>query len=307
MANDTQSNSNDDDVLAQLYKAGATDIPPVSLDNKILDYATSAKKSSHVGSHFGGGWKVPLSMAACLVLVFGILVQVDQSSQLLEVPPIPELVIPNESNNLKLDQQTTVMDSIEAEEDSSAIDGRLMDDSFVDDTAAGSQEITIQSKEKALKKVQPEMTRERIQLEKQIIEPSKAEKNIPIETKQPTEPNRNAASKHREVESSEGFANKPESIQKQTQEPLRAEPALGETMQRSVTEDLMQNQPTPDSPADNEVKSAQEYAPIPVEDWLLMIEKLIARKDYAEAARQLQKFKQAHPKINVEDLDAKIP
>ena len=51
----------------------------------------------------------------------------------------------------------------------------------------------------------------------------------------------------------------------------------------------------------------QEFAPIPVEDWLLMIEKLIARKDYAEAARQLQKFKQVHPKVNVEDLDAKIP
>ncbi len=38
-----------------------------------------------------------------------------------------------------------------------------------------------------------------------------------------------------------------------------------------------------------------------------MIEKLIAKKDYAEAARQLQKFKQTHPKVNVEDLDSKIP
>ena len=306
MANDTH-NSKDDEVLAQLYKAGATDMPPVSLDNEILKYAGNAKKSSHVGSHFGGGWKVPLSMAACLVLVFGILVQLDQSNQLLEVPPIPELDSPNESKDLKLDQPTTVMDNIEAEEDSSALNGKLMDESFVDDTAAGSQEITIQSKEKALKKVQPEITRERMKLEEQVIEPSKAQKRTPIETNQPMEPNRNTSSKHKEAESSVGFADKPKSIQKQTQEPVRAEPALGETMQRSETEDLMQNQHAPAIPADNEVKSAQEYATIPVEDWLLMIEKLIARKDYAEAARQLQKFKQAHPKVNVEDLDAKIP
>ncbi len=306
MANDTH-NSKDDEVLAQLYKAGAKDMPPVSLDNKILEFAAGKNNSSHVGSHFGGGWKVPLSMAACLVLVFGILVQLDQSNQLLEVPPMPELAIPNESKDLKLDQPKTMMDNIEAEEDTTSLNGKLMDDSFVDDTAAGSQEITIQSKEKALKKVQPEITRERMKLEEQVIEPSKAQKRTPIESNQPMEPNRNTSSKHKEAESSVGFADKPKSIQKQTQEPVRAEPALGETMRRSETEDLMQNQHAPSNPADNGVKSEQEYAPIPVEDWLSMIEKLIARKDYAEAARQLQKFKQAHPKVNVEDLDAKIP
>ena len=50
-----------------------------------------------------------------------------------------------------------------------------------------------------------------------------------------------------------------------------------------------------------------DFAPLPVEDWLLMIELLVAKKDYAEAARQLNKFKQAHPNVNVEDLDSKIP
>ena len=55
------------------------------------------------------------------------------------------------------------------------------------------------------------------------------------------------------------------------------------------------------------IQTEAEFAPIPVEDWLLMIEKLVAQKDYAEAARQLAKFKQAHPKVNVEDLDAQIP
>ncbi len=50
-----------------------------------------------------------------------------------------------------------------------------------------------------------------------------------------------------------------------------------------------------------------DFVPLPVENWLLMIELLVAKKDYAEAARQLNKFKQAHPNVNVEDLDSKIP
>ena len=58
---------------------------------------------------------------------------------------------------------------------------------------------------------------------------------------------------------------------------------------------------------DGLVEEEVDFAPIPVEDWLLKIEQLIARKDYAEAARQLEKFKQAHPKVNVEDLESKIP
>ena len=62
-----------------------------------------------------------------------------------------------------------------------------------------------------------------------------------------------------------------------------------------------------DKEVQTEEQSESKFAPIPVEDWLLMIERLVAKKDYAEAARQLEKFKQAHPKVNVEDLDAKIP
>ena len=50
-----------------------------------------------------------------------------------------------------------------------------------------------------------------------------------------------------------------------------------------------------------------DTANLPVGDWLLLIETLIAKKDYAEARRQIDKFKIAHPKVNVEDLEAKIP
>jgi len=88
---------------------------------------------------------------------------------------------------------------------------------------------------------------------------------------------------------------------------------IDRTQQRSMSAEPALESQQSDSQLDTDtIESTSEtfepqYAPIPVGDWLLMIEKLIARKDYAEAARQLQKFKQAHPKVNVEDLDAKIP
>lgn len=75
----------------------------------------------------------------------------------------------------------------------------------------------------------------------------------------------------------------------------------------STTSGMAADAELTDELRDENIQTEAEFAPIPVEDWLLMIERLVARKDYAEAARQLEKFKQAHPKVNVEDLDAKIP
>ena len=245
-----------------------------------------------------GRYHSPWQPAWCLYLEF--LVQLDQSNQQLEVPPIPDLTMPDESKDLKLDQPTAVLDNIETEEDSSSLDSALMDESPTDNLGTESQANIIQSKEKLLKKVQPEpeYLRERQQLEEQVLEPSKAEKSTPIENTQSMELNRKLSSKPKANESSENFADKPKSIQKQASEPGQTEPAL---------DGAMQSQSASTSAVDSEARGEQEYASIPVGDWLLMIEKLIARKDYAEAARQLQKFKQAHPKVNVEDLDAKIP
>jgi len=73
------------------------------------------------------------------------------------------------------------------------------------------------------------------------------------------------------------------------------------------TESISEQHPAAANKSLQKTAPKQEYAAIPVGEWLLFIEKLVAQKDYAEAARQLQKFKQAHPKVNVEDLDAKIP
>ena len=65
-------------------------------------------------------------MAASVVVVFALLVQLDQSPQELELPPIPEITIPTESKpaeskdveskNQALKSQTVLEESYEAEE-----------------------------------------------------------------------------------------------------------------------------------------------------------------------------------------------
>jgi len=80
--NNETNNQKDNEVLTQLYKTGANETPPAKLNYEIIKYAADAQVNTESpiegSSHFGGGWKVPLSMAACLVVVFGLLVQIDQ-------------------------------------------------------------------------------------------------------------------------------------------------------------------------------------------------------------------------------------
>ena len=298
MTRDSKNHSKDDEVLAQLFQAGSKDTPPARLDHEILNYAANANRSARVGSHFGGGWKVPLSMAACLVLVFGILVQLEQSNQLLDLPAIPELTIPAESHDQNADHSIAAPENIEASRDENA--NKLhMNESHVDDATLGSQKDLPANKEKTLIKVQPEFSHERKQLEERTLSPSNAKKITPAAQSQ---------AKQLKLKSSpDNLVDEPESIQKQAIEPEYSAPVLNEDAQESDQNKYIDEQNTSAGTSDREIKLEQEFAPFPVEDWLLMIEKLIARKDYAEAARQLQKFKQAHPKVNVDELEAKIP
>jgi len=312
MDKETQNNQQDDKVLAQLYKTGSNETPPAKLNYKILDYAANAKNDTEnsIGgsSHFSGGWKVPLSMAACLVVVFGLLVQIDQSNPTLELPPIPELSKPSESAppesvNKKLDQSAspteTASDLLKSEQSTSSfsdddkkataeesLNESLMSDTPEDNAVIHNQKERFIHREKLSekKKAQPQADppKQSLQLEESVSK-SKVQAI-------PTPAN--------------------ESIQKDAEQEAEAT-AIEGIQQRSMSAEPMQNhQQRNDSvgaSSDTQVDNENEFAPIPVEDWLLMIEKLIARKDYAEAARQLQKFKQAHPNVNVDDLDAKIP
>ena len=390
MTSDSQNNSpnhpqndrKDDEVLAQLFKKGAKEAPPAKLNSKILNYAANPDKSvtapTSVGSHFGGGWKVPLSMAASVVVVFALLVQLDQTPQQLELPPIPEISIPSEDSAAKSQPMSdenkdehneelfekeifSADDSTSFKNDRSESDldsqrsGALIIDNPTS-TKAQRPADSVQAKPVIIKpntsdsitikksvdiKVEEKSTtsRERTQIQQE----SKANPPAPASTSSsnPSSTTTSTISKSKEGYAplkSESLA-KPQAAKKQMQ-PLEKEilnhnatdtvsgkssnTSSGAGKQQRSMQERRDTSITSDMEADSErskefseesvnksnsdhIQTNSEFAPIPVEDWLLMIEKLVAQKDYAEAARQLTKFKQAHPKVNVEDLDAKIP
>ena len=360
MTGNSQKNSQnypgDDEVLEQLYKKGAKETPPAKLNYEIINYAANPDKSTEtpksVGSHFGGDWKVPLSMAASVVVVFALLVQLDQSPQQLELPPIPEISVPSEDStansqpmpdeyNDERNEKLFEAEEALADDISSFKKDRKESDIDSDNSGALIIDKPVTIKKSADKKVQEKaaITRERIQTQPEL-------KAIPsIQA-----PNPSSTSTITKSKSEQGYVSpkqenlaKPQTAQKQMQAPAKdnlndsapdtasgksSSTSSGAVMQQRSVHERRDGSSTSDITADSEhseelasekteelaeeldrgqTQTESEFSPIPAEDWLLMIEKLVAQKDYAEAARQLTKFKQAHPKVNVEDLDAKIP
>lgn len=320
--------SQDDQVLAQLYKKGAKESPSPELDRKILDYAAKKNTPVHGSSHFGGGWKVPLSLAASVVLVFAILVQLDRSPEQLEMPPIP--------TSDKSDVKSVPMDELKSDDFSRSVGDKLATDrdiGFEAEESSGRTETQAPSteipgkleprKKRELKETisQPETTLEQsrqyddyrlnneLELEQTPAEsppvssPSAKPKvsNVPApEISRPTK----TPERMQEMSKDASRARKPST----SQDGLgSANGAAVESMapERAISAESKQTQQS-QAREDTSIEE-EDFAPMPVEDWLLLIEQLLARKDYAEAARQLEKFKQAHPTENVEDLESKIP
>ena len=353
------TDSQDDKVLEQLYKKGAKESPPVKLNYEIIKYAANADNStetpSQVGSHFGGGWKVPLSMAASVVVVFALLIQLDQSPEDLELPPIPEITIPTESKSVESKDQT--LESQIVLEETYEVEEATLDDiapSFKNDakeldidsegTGALVIDIPVQTESPIpIKRNADKNDEQKLESSgdraktRQTIEKSKTSDEFRIQSNEPKPASTASTSSPSSTtpKSDEEYAPqlaKPQAAQKKVQEPARggelddnsSETPSGSVLQQKsmskgsiIRED---SQTSSDLAADTELGDEEvqteeiiedqvegEFAPIPVDDWLLMIERLVAKKDYAEAARQLEKFKQAHPKVNVEDLDTKIP
>lgn len=344
------TDSQDDKVLEQLYKKGAKDTPPPKLNYEIINYAKNKKNSASVGSHFGGGWKVPLSMAASVVVVFALLVQLDQSPQELELPPIPEISIPTEPKSVEtrdqsLEGQNVLEEEYEAEEAMATDDapsfkydakelGLDSEDTgalIIDKPVRTESPTSIKRKDEQNRETTGDRTKTRQTIEKlKSSDEFRMQSNEPASA--PTSPTTYPSSTT--LKPNDEYAPKlakPQTAQKKAQEP--ASGALNGNASEATSDNVMQQrsmnkesishedmQTSSDMDADTklgdeEVQTKEviedqvegEFAPIPVKDWLLMIERLVAKKDYAEAARQLEKFKQAHPKVNVEDLDAKIP
>ncbi|MGH1537462.1 MAG: hypothetical protein ACRBDX_05380 [Gammaproteobacteria bacterium] len=327
------SQDKDEQVLAQFYKQGAKETPPAKLNSEIINYAADASKktsmpaseNNHVGSHFGGGWKVPLSLAASVVVVFALLVQIDQSPQQLELPPIPEISIPSKSKSIedahqaeeaiandaplfKQDDNESDLDSHDAVK--SNLPERRANKINEQETVPPSTQTRSTADKKAEQKQSTyrERTDDKNLLEKDTlsddIRPQDELRSNEVSSPKLSKPS--AAKKQLEINSEAG-ATQPSTID---ENPKLENYSTGrkERQQESPQEKILEEQESSEIGASDALdNTTEDFAPIPVEDWLLMIEKLIAKKDYAEAARQLQKFKQTHPKVNVEDLDSKIP
>jgi len=321
MAENSQDTSlQDDQVLKALFRQGAKETPPAQLNSKILDYAAkahhAAPETSHVGSHFGGGWKVPLSLAASVVVVFALLVQLDQTHDTMELPPIPEIALPKDSTKNDALKSKPIL------EETNETAGSMRDDSVLSthetleyeaDTTEDSNAVNEGVIEDLIIQEAPSP----------VLQQPNAAKKQEQQTKPaqvyeaPVKLNKPKAASTPQTKPFDGYApeiKSSERLEKQAQEPAGA--AADRMDQRSMQpsapymsrkESMGASSTATESDAALEANDESIFAPLPVEDWLLMIEKLVAQKDYAEAARQLQKFKQAHPKVNVEDLEAKIP
>ncbi len=70
-----------DSMIDGLYPRSSQDLPPESLDKLILTKAHNANKKPESGSPFSGGWKIPFSMAAVMVLGLAVLLRLGVSPE----------------------------------------------------------------------------------------------------------------------------------------------------------------------------------------------------------------------------------
>ena len=317
-------NPQDDQVLKQLYRKGAKESPSSELDQKILAYAAKKNNPNQGSSHFGGGWKVPLSLAASVTLVFALLLQLDQNQEQLKMPPIPSIESDAEPAPGDKTRMGDFNDNLELEE----ITGSDHD------IAVEAEESSNRSETQAPSKVTQDKLESRKKLDSKsesTFEKSRQFDNSRLNNELEQESAPKEIYKQSPSVSSPSTKPKASTLEAETPKPNRTlerkKDALGEQKQSTIQEGSRSTNGaaagtvSPESSMDlesNQPQQTQEpvlrnrgdeagYVPIPVEDWLLMIEKLIANKDYAEAARQLEKLKQAHPKVNVEDLESKLP
>lgn len=329
---------NDDQALTKLYKSGAKETPSSQLDRKILDYAVNKNRPGLGGSHFGGDWKVPLSLAASVLLVFTILVQLDKNPEQLpkDLPPLPStekkadvLSVPADSEfgydkNRSLNEAFESPSESESQAKSNKNGIEFEAEESLGNSATPALPAIPENKVEARKKLQRQ-NQEVLSQPEAILEQS-----APSDDYQPS----SEAVQSREVSPQKTPQRAPELSKDSLKEP--AKESAGKAKQSTVQENNGDRSATTESierdeaiqlesnhaqqPAssreddslivdkiEQEAEDEAEFAALPVDDWLLTIEKLIANENYAEAVRELEKFKQAHPEINVLDLESKIP
>ncbi len=323
--NDSAQN---DKALSKLYKSGVKNKPPLELDRKILDYAANKNKPGFNDSHFGGGWKVPLSLAASVLLVFTILLQLDKNPDQLpkELPPLPtsekaDIFSTPADSDLTNDKNRSLNETSDSQPNPNDYNDVVGFDAeeALNDRAAPTDS---KSKAEARKKLQrqnqgvisqPESTLEQSAPNNDYRTRSEAEQKREI-TPQNTPKSMQDISKEPAINST----NKAKQSSIQEYENAAGENVATESIESEDAMLLESNQMQKSVPArkdgsligdETETKTGDttEFATLPAKDWLQSIKELIKNEDYAEASLQLEKFKQAHPEINVSNLETKIP
>ncbi len=115
--------------LSRVYKATAKETPPVELDTRILERARQAvRRQARVGrSPFANNWKIPVSLAAVLVLTAGLVTFMFEKT---DTPLLPETA-PAPSLDSALEEEALLIRDKARE-----ADDRLRADQPVDEKAA---------------------------------------------------------------------------------------------------------------------------------------------------------------------------
>jgi hypothetical protein len=77
--------------MARVYRAAAQDMPPATLDAKILAEARRAVAKPKAREPFGGHWAIPLSTAAVIVLSLGVVLLLSEQGALNQRDEIARL------------------------------------------------------------------------------------------------------------------------------------------------------------------------------------------------------------------------
>ena len=281
----------DDRTLAQLYKKAAKENPSPELDRKILGYAASKHLPVQGNSHFGTGWKVPFSLAASVVLIFTILVQLDQSPKPLDLPIIPAAK--------KMDILSAPKDKNKApSKEVFGIDENVTEFTTGDKEAASDVPAT-----KTLRKSEP-----REKLSHTLVQPDSIQEKTAVPGDSKVDGMLEIQRAPQEIKATNMLAPTTPATVKLLQHKQETSKDEGSEVQPSTMRGdlrVVGNEFT-----SQDAMPAQELNDVPpllAKDWLLKIELLVAKKKYGEAIRQLEKFKQAYPKVNVVDLESKIP
>ena len=80
------SDENKRDELSRLYEVGAKEEPTAELDATILNAARESVKSTSGRYPFSGGWRVPASLAAVLLVGLAVILQLQQQGEEVLMP-----------------------------------------------------------------------------------------------------------------------------------------------------------------------------------------------------------------------------